>query len=257
MSGIQTLAEQDFSGSLTSLVSQVTVPGGTVTTAVSGLQFPLGLTFNSGGDLFIASYSSPVGILKVASGTSTATTFATGLATSPFGVAFNSSGTLFVANRDNNTVVQVSSGGVVTAFASGFNNPNDLVFDSSGSLFVSNFAGGSISKVTSGGSVSTFVSGLVSPVGLAFDPVTGALFVAEQGTGKILKVTNLGGATGSVTDFATGLGGVQYLAIAGSAIPEPSTYAAIAGAAMLGVTGIPVRLFKNLQRRGPLHDVHG
>ena len=224
---------QDLSGSLTSVVSKVAVPGGTVTTAVSGLQLPLGLAFNSRGDLFIASYSTPKAVLKVASGSSTATTFSSVL-NSPFGVAFNGSGTLFVANRDDGTVVQVDPSGNVTAFASGFSQPNDLVFDGSGNLFVSNFSAGSISKVSPLGAVSTFVTGLSSPVGLAFDPVSGALFVAAQGTSSIYEVTNLSGATGSMSLFASGLGGVQYLTVQSSAVPEPSTYAAFAGLGVLG-----------------------
>lgn len=222
---------QDFSGTLTSLVSQVTVPGGVVSNFATSIQFPIGVAFNTGGDMFIASYSSPLGILKVASGGSTVTTFASGL-NSPFGVAVNSSGVLFVANRDNGTVSQIATNGTVSLFASGFSQPNDLTFDSSGNLYVSNFSAGTVSKVTSGGSVSTFVSGLSSPVGLAFNPVSGALFVAQQGTNSIAQVALAGG---SFTTFATGISGPQYLAFTpGSAIPEPSTYAALMGAGALG-----------------------
>lgn len=223
---------QDISGTGTSVVSRVTVPGASVTSPITGLQLPMGVAVNSSGDLFIADYSSPMTIYKVPSGSSTAASFATGL-NSPFGLAFNASGTLFVANRDNNTVVQVDSFGAVSAFASGFNQPNDLAVDGSGNIFVSNFGNGTISKVTPGGSVSQFVSGLTSPLGIEYDPVTGALYVADQGAGSIYKITNLSGATGSVSTFANGLGGVQYLAIA--AVPEPASYAALAGAALLSL----------------------
>jgi glucose/arabinose dehydrogenase len=226
---------QDVSGSLTSLVSKVTVPGGSVTTFVSGLQLPLGLAFNGTGDLFIASYNTPVAVLKVLSGGSTATTFTTG-SNSPFGVAINGSGILFVANRDSGTVTQINmSDGTSSTFASGFNQPNDLEFAANGDLFVSNFGSGDISKVTPGGTVTTFATGFSSPVGLAFDAVSGALFVAAQGTGSIYELTNLTGATGSVSTFATGLGGVQYLAAAPGSVPEPATYAMLAGLGALGV----------------------
>lgn len=223
---------QDFSGSLTSMVSQVTVPGGAVSNFATGLQMPLGVAFNTAGDLFVASYSTPLGILKVAAGSTTATTFSSGM-NSPFGVAVNGSGTLFVANRDNGTISQVNmSDGSFTTFATGLSQPNDLKFNSAGDLFVSNFSAGTVSKITPGGAVSTFVTGLSSPVGLAFNPVTGALFVAQQGSNSIAEVALAGG---SFTTFATGITGPQYLAFSPSAIPEPSTYAAIAGAAMLGV----------------------
>lgn len=222
---------QDFSGSLTSMVSQVTVPGGAVSNFATGLQMPLGVAFNTAGDLFVASYSTPLGILKVAAGSTTATTFSSGM-NSPFGVAVNGSGTLFVANRDNGTISQVNmSDGSFTTFATGLSQPNDLKFNSAGDLFVSNFSTGTVSKITPGGAVSTFVTGLSSPVGLAFNPITGALFVAQQGSNSIAEVALAGG---SFTTFATGITGPQYLAFSPSAIPEPSTYAAIAGAAMLG-----------------------
>ena len=223
---------QDVSGTNTSLISQVSVPGGVVSNFTTGIQYPIGVAFNTGGDLFIASHSSPVGVLQVASGSNTATTFSTGL-NDPFGVAVDSSGTLFVANRTNGTISKVNmSDGTFTQFASGLSQPNDLTFSSTGDLFVSNFTAGTVSRITPGGVVSTFVSGLSSPVGLAFNPITGALFVAQQGTDTIAEVALAGG---SFTTFASVSGGPQYLAFSPSAIPEPSTYAFVAGLIAFGV----------------------
>jgi DNA-binding beta-propeller fold protein YncE len=116
------------------------------------------------------------------------------------------------------------------------NQPNDLTFDSSGNLYVSNFGDSTISKVTTGGTVSTFVDnthGLVSPVGVAFNPVSGNLFVVNQGSDSIFQVT----PGGVVSSFATGINSApQYLAFSPTAVPEPASYAAIAGITMLGLT---------------------
>ena len=69
---------------------------------------------------------------------------------------------------------------------------------------------------------------LNSPYGLAFDG-GGNLFVTNYGSGTIGKFTS--GGVGSA--FASGLNGPTSITI--SAIPEPSTYAALCGLAVLGL----------------------
>lgn len=219
---------ENMSGTLQSVISKVS-SGGVVSTFATGFQRPLDIAFHpTSGDLYVADSN---GIIRKVSG-GVVSEFATGL-NEPFGLAFNSSGILFVANRNNDTISQMNmSNGTFTTFASGFNDPNDITFDANGNLFVSNFAAGTVSKVTPGGTVSLFASGFSSPVGLEFNPVTGSLFVVNQGTNSISEIT----PGGSITTFATNISsGPQYLAFTPSAIPEPSTYAAIAGGAMLGL----------------------
>jgi len=60
-----------------------------------------------------------------------------------------------VANEFGGTISEVTPGGAVSTFASGFNGPFGLAFDAAGNLFVANNGNGRISEVTPGGAVST------------------------------------------------------------------------------------------------------
>ena len=228
---------ENIDGTLTSVISKIT-PAGTKSTYATGLQRPIDLAFDTSGNLFISDYigaaNSGNAIMKVAPGGGAATTFVSGSQlNSPFGLAFNSTGTLFVSNRDNGSISQIATNGTVSTFlgASTFSEPNDLVFDSSGNLFVSSFNTGAISKVV-GTTVSSF-GNVSNALGLAFNPVTGSLLVASQGGSSIYEIGAGGGSSSQFAYF--GGDSPQYVAFAPSAIPEPSTYAAIAGAAMLGL----------------------
>src|SRR5215831_15639222 len=65
---------------------------------------------------------------------------------------------LFVA--DDNSIVELTPGGVRNTFASGLNSPQNLAFDDAGNLFVADT--GSIIKFTPYGVRSTFASGLAN-----------------------------------------------------------------------------------------------
>lgn len=95
----------------------------------------------------------------------------------------------------NNTILKITPWGVVSTFATGFNNPSDLAFDAAGNLFVANLNNGIISKVTPLGVVSTFVhipynnpTGNGDLIGLAFDK-NGNLFTSNFKGRQIHKVT--------------------------------------------------------------------
>jgi hypothetical protein len=102
----------------------------------------------------------------------------------------------------NTTILEVTPGGNITTFASGFNVPVDLAFNSNGDLFVASEKG-NISEVTPTGNVSTFVTGfsglLGGPMGLAFDR-SGNLYFANTQNNIIYKVT----PSGNVSTFASG-----------------------------------------------------
>src|SRR5262249_55667512 len=70
-----------------------------------------------------------------------------------------------------------ATGGQVSTFATGIDQPEGIAFDAQGNLYVAN-AGNSVGKVTPGGVVSTFASGLDSPFDLAFDS-RGNLYVSS------------------------------------------------------------------------------
>jgi sugar lactone lactonase YvrE len=128
----------------------------------------------------------------------------------PEGLAFDSSGNLFVSNAGNNTLSKVTPGGTLSTFATGFSGVDGLAVDGSGNLFVAN-NGDTIYEVTPGGVVSTFASGFSEVIGLAFDQ-SGNLFATDGGADTVFKIT----PAGTVSSFATGFGFPDGLAIDGS-----------------------------------------
>ena len=213
-------------------------PDGTVApfTALSSIHQPIGLTFGFGGNLYVATNNTGAGVEQVTVPGGVVTPFPS---TSPFSnataVAF-AAGTLYVADYHDGTISKVSSDGTVSAFASGLIHPYGLAFGPGGVLYVANYGAsdgsgqGFISKVDTFGTVSSWaVTGVTffQPTGLAFDQF-GNLFVANHGAGNVLEIAPDG--SGSV--FASGLTAPGGIAV--SAIPEPSTYAALFGLAALG-----------------------
>src|SRR5581483_11084679 len=114
---------------------------------------------------------------------------------------------LYEADTGSGKILEFTSSGVESTFASGLNQPAGLAFDPSGNLFVSASGTGRIVKFTPGGIKSTFATGLDQPTGLAFD-ASGNLFVAASGSGRIVKITH--GALKST--FASGLNHPSCLA---------------------------------------------
>ena len=100
-------------------------------------------------------------------------------------------------------------------------------------LFVSDAVHGSIRSynVNTRAENTPFLTGLLQPRGLAV--VGSTLFVAEFGGNKIGAYDAVTG-TAINASFITGLNGPTYFAVLGGAIPEPSTYATLAGLAALG-----------------------
>jgi sugar lactone lactonase YvrE len=236
---------------------------GTVTTfatASSGLNYPVGLAFDSGGDLFVANSGGGNGNSTIEKFTPNGigTVFASSGLNEPWGIAFDSGGNLYVANVD--TIEEFNPNGSGTVFAtaaSGLSEPEGLAFDSSGNLYVGNYDN-TILKFNTNGAVSVFATaGVDNPGGLAF--YGGNLYVANYanntiekfnalGQGSIFSSTNLlrfpdglafdsngnlyvaNEGNGEVLEFgpngvgtvvASGLGNAVYLAI--EEIPEPSS----------------------------------
>jgi sugar lactone lactonase YvrE len=188
-------------------------PGGRQSTFASGLNDPLGLAFDSTGNLFVADSGS--GSIYKFTPSGVRTTFASGL-NGPCGLAFDHAGNLFVASSLDRAILKFTPGGVRDAFAS-LSSPFDLAFDSAGNLFVTAWDGGHIYKFTPDGVRSTFAE-LGAPEGLAFDR-TGNLFVVDEDTGNIFRFTP-DGVRGTFAE-AVGLGmdEVAFLAFQ----PTPTT----------------------------------
>jgi sugar lactone lactonase YvrE len=144
-------------------------PGGVQSTFATGLSFPLQMTFNSAGDLFVgAGYGSGNGYIEEITPNGISSIFASGLYF-PNGLAFNSAGNLFESDLGTGNIYEFTPGGARTTFAS-VASPNSLAFNNAGNLFVAN-AAGSIIEITPGGTESTFATDSSGPTGLAFQPV--------------------------------------------------------------------------------------
>jgi sugar lactone lactonase YvrE len=176
------------------------------------LDLPLGLAFDSFGNLFVANtdFDNPGSIYKYTPN-GNRTTFASGLGT-PVGLAFNS-GSLFVADAGSGTIYKFSPTGSKSIFATGL-SPNSLTFDTTGNLFETDETG-NIYKFDSNGNRTTFASGVDvnGVVGLVFDG-DGNLFVSNGNS--ITKIT----PAGSPSTFATGLDMPNGLAFR-PGIPSP------------------------------------
>ncbi|MCM3902702.1 MAG: hypothetical protein ND866_13435 [Pyrinomonadaceae bacterium] len=183
------------------------IPGYTVTPFAS-IALPRGVTFDSStGNLFTMDRDAGTVFQIAPTGAISTVTDLPDLSVGYVGPHFDPvSGNLFVSEFDSHagsTVLQITTDGVVSVFASGIPSPHGLTTDSGGNLFVSSFTHlcpGSIFKVTPGGEISPFASGLCDPDGVVFGP-GGDLFIGDRGTNRIMRVPSAGGPA---TEFASG-----------------------------------------------------
>jgi sugar lactone lactonase YvrE len=100
-------------------------PGVGTVFASSGLSYPIGLTFDSAGNLCVANWNGNSIWKYNSSGAGTA--FASSGLNKPYGLAFDNEGNLYVANSGDGTIAKFDSSGIGTVFASGLNSPEGLV----------------------------------------------------------------------------------------------------------------------------------
>jgi serine/threonine-protein kinase len=196
-----------------------TVAGTGVTGSLNGpaasatFSEPSGVAVDGSGNLYITDASNNK-IREVSSG-GTVSTFAgsgtigsadgTGTAASfyyPYGIAIDGSDNLYIADSRNNAIRKITSGGVVSTFATGFNYPTGIAIDSSGNLYVADEGNNEIRMITPSGVVTTIagsttpgdIDGTGSaaafeyPYGIAIDR-SGNIYVTDQGNDKVRKIT--------------------------------------------------------------------
>jgi len=145
----------------------------------------------------VSTLAGRAGVRGSADGTGDAARFS-----GPNDVAVNGDGTLlYVVDSWNNTIRQVTSEGVVTTLASGFNWPAGVAVDNAGAVYVVDSYNQLIRRITPDGSVTTLagtmgdfgsVDGNGSaarfflPRGIAVDDA-GNLYVADNGNNTIRK----------------------------------------------------------------------
>lgn len=233
------------------------MPGGSPGTVYSGLGQPVGLAFNSSGNLYVADSTGGT-VLSTTTPGGSLSTFASGFSNA-HGLAFAQNGNLFVSDFNTGTIYSHNSSGTNSIFATGVGQPLGLAFNSAGDLFVADRTSGDIYEFAPDGSRSTFISGLSSPYGLAFN-AAGDLFVSvsngitEITPGKVLTpFLNMTGIAdmafdnsgdlfatdsgdlieitsgGHESTIASGFGNLTGIAIQGETlpVPEPTTLALV------------------------------
>ena len=118
----------------------------------------------------------------------------------PVGLAFDAAGNLYVANLLDNTVSEVTPAGVVSTFAAGFSGPAGLAFDSAGNLYVANAGSNTVDVVPPGGGTPTTFASGFNWPDRLAFDSAGNLYVANEGSGAVIKVT----PAGQVATFTTG-----------------------------------------------------
>lgn len=214
-------------------------PDGSQTTfaSLAGLS-PMGLKFDTAGNLFVSTQrSGSWGIRKITPDGTVSVFAGSSLLNRPFGIAFGASGDLFVASYGNKTIVRIDPAGTASLFASVPFNPFDVAFNTAGDLFVAYGGAQRVDRITPAGTQSIFFSG--SPLsgdtmGLAID-TSDNVYVGTANR-RIVRIAPDGGSAtlfstlGNVSESG---GGLQYLALGSPAVPVPEPSIAVAAAAAL------------------------
>ncbi|HEX5227794.1 MAG TPA: IPT/TIG domain-containing protein [Bryobacteraceae bacterium] len=204
----------------------------------ASLNLPLGLAFDSSGNIYIAdSANNSVrkisgGNITTVAGNGTAGYSGDGAAATsaelrgPSGVAVDSAGNIFIADTANHVIREVTTNGNITTFAGnntggyagdgGAANVAELAFptgvavDSHGNVFIADSANQAIREV-SGGNISTVIGGLNDPESVLVD-AAGNLYITEQSGFKVSKYSN------GVLTVLAGSGDIGYSGDNGPAV---------------------------------------
>jgi streptogramin lyase len=192
--------------------------------AASQFDYPVGITIDASGNLFVADKQNS-SIRKITSSGVVSTIATFDISSSPAGLAVDASGNIYVADSYYNSIRKITATGSVTTFAGGipqggfadgigasarFNKPRDVAVDLQGNVFVADADNSSIRKITPAGVVTTLINGatseLISPVGITIDKF-GNLYVVDFGfIRKISVAGTLTTIAGGNTGFLDGMG---------------------------------------------------
>ncbi|MGA9777252.1 MAG: PEP-CTERM sorting domain-containing protein [Limisphaerales bacterium] len=192
--------------------------------ASSGVSAPTGMAFDSAGNLFVANNGNQT--IEEFSSLGVGSVYASLGAVATYGLACDSTGNLYVPTGNDNQIEEFNpSLGTWSSFASGLpllDYPANLTFDSAGSLYVVNINSANIAKFNSSGGGSVFASfGATVPWGLACDSADNLYTVV----GNTIEEFN---SSGVGMNFAS-LEPTYHPALAFQPVPEPSTWALLAG----------------------------
>jgi hypothetical protein len=166
-------------------------PSGNATQFVTGINNPTGLTFDSMGNLYVASFDDQA-VYKFSSTGAALGAFVTGLSFGPYGIAIDESGSMFITGYGTSAPVRgtkiykATPDGQLSVFvdATPLHSPADVAFDGQGNVYASFYDSLKILRIASDGSYVVFpggCSGDDAPNGLALDRQNGVLYTALNG----------------------------------------------------------------------------
>jgi tetratricopeptide (TPR) repeat protein len=111
----------------------------------------------------------------------------------PTGIAIGPGGFMYVANYLENAIYRVGANGDKTLFvkeSQGIKGPIGMAYNpKANELYVANYLNGNVVKISSDAKASVLMYGLTQPYNLFFDDVNNTLYVSEQKSNIISKIT--------------------------------------------------------------------
>jgi len=164
-----------------------------------GIYFPIGVTADSNGNMWIVDYGNSKVTLLNGSGASLSG--ATGWGGSslrfPVALAVDSMHNAWVANQSANTITRISADGSTTTVITCCDGASGIATDQSNNVWVANYYGDSISEVSSSGVVllnGITGGGVLHPQGIAVDGA-GTVWVANYRGNSISEVSGASSAS--------------------------------------------------------------
>jgi gliding motility-associated-like protein len=136
------------------------------------------------------------GVSGFTNGLSTTATFNV-----PTAITLDAAGNFYVSDAGNGAVREITSGGMVTTFATGINFPRELKVDGTGSIYIAEQEGNTVKRISPTGVISIVagtgqaddsdgnsnIATFNGPLGLVLDG-KGNLFITDSNSGRIRKV---------------------------------------------------------------------
>jgi streptogramin lyase len=190
-----------MSGSAPSALSMI-MPTTSNTFTGTGMNSPIGLTVDSGGNIWVANQSGAQ-VVKFSSSGAFIGSFASG--GSPQGIAIDAGGNVWAGNRGGgcNCVTEFTSSGTVVGSFSVGTQPDDVAIDAAGNIWVDNITTNNVTKLNqSGTTLGTFaLPGGANPRGIAIDG-SGNLWVVNTGLGSLSELSPSGATMNTIPGTA-------------------------------------------------------
>ena len=176
-----------------------------------GIYFPIGVTADPNGNMWIVDYGDSKVTLLNSSGTSLSGTNGWGGSSLSFPVALavDSGHNAWVANQSANTITKISANGSSTTVISCCQGASGIATDQNNNVWVANYYGDSISEVSNSGAVllnGLTGGGVLHPQGIAVDGA-GTVWVANLRGNSISEVSGAASASpGTFVSPASGFG---------------------------------------------------